>query len=178
MIIHKIGDVLKQEDAKYICHQVNCKGVMGAGLAKQIKPLLTPKQFDSYRQACLEKGEGCLGQIQVMDLPDGRTIINIFGKNIPTGTLCDTDYPALFKGLETAKNLAIATGNSLAIPGFIGCGLAGGDWHFVYRAILESLFKDCNIALYVYWLNEELYQEGLEIFKNGRLGGSQNGKNL
>ena len=45
MIIHKIGDVLKQEDAKYICHQVNCKGVMGAGLAKQIKPLLNPNSL-------------------------------------------------------------------------------------------------------------------------------------
>ena len=36
MIIDKIGDILHTE-ADVICHQVNCKGVMGAGLAKQSK---------------------------------------------------------------------------------------------------------------------------------------------
>lgn len=36
MIIDKIGDILHTE-ADVICHQVNCKGVMGAGLAKQIR---------------------------------------------------------------------------------------------------------------------------------------------
>jgi len=35
-VIYKIGDVLKAE-TKVIAHQVNCKGVMGAGLAKQVK---------------------------------------------------------------------------------------------------------------------------------------------
>lgn len=45
MIYEKIGNILEQTDAPYICHQVNCKGVMGAGLARQIKPLLTQEQF-------------------------------------------------------------------------------------------------------------------------------------
>ena len=33
MIYEKIGNILEQTDASYICHQVNCKGVMGAGLS-------------------------------------------------------------------------------------------------------------------------------------------------
>ena len=130
MIIHKIGDVLKQNDADYICHQVNCKGVMGAGLAKQIKQLLTPEQFLTYRKVCEENGDKLLGEVQMFKLTDSRTIVNIFGENIPTGRACDTDCAALFKGLETVKNFAIHHNVDIAIPGFIGCGLAGGDWNY------------------------------------------------
>lgn len=163
MIIHKIGNVLDQRDTDFICHQVNCKGVMGAGLAKQIKHLLTPEQFAAYQKVCKEKGDKMLGEIQMLKSKDGRTIINAFGENIPTGTGCDTNYKALFECTETIKEFAEEHKIDIAIPGFIGCGLAGGDWNFVYHVIFEKLFQDSDITLYVYWLNQQLYQDGLRI---------------
>ena len=163
MIIHKIGNVLDQRDTDFICHQVNCKGVMGAGLAKQIKHLLTPEQFAAYQKVCKEKGDKMLGEIQMLKSKDGRTIINAFGESIPTGTGCDTNYEALFKCAETIKYFAEEHRIDIAIPGFIGCGLAGGDWNFVYHVIFEKLFQDSDITLYVYWLNQQLYQDGLRI---------------
>ena len=60
MIYEKIGNILEQTDASYIFHQVNCKGVMGAGLARQIKPLLTQEQFGQYQTVCAKYGAGCL----------------------------------------------------------------------------------------------------------------------
>ena len=45
------GDILIPETRGrkvIVCHQVNCKGVMGAGLAKQIRDTC-PGVFDSYR---------------------------------------------------------------------------------------------------------------------------------
>lgn len=86
MIYEKIGNILEQTDAPYICHQVNCKGVMGAGLARQIKPLLTQEQFEQYRTVCSKYGANCLGKIQLFPLQDKskQTIVNIFGENIPS----------------------------------------------------------------------------------------------
>ena len=165
MVIHKIGDILTQNEAKYICHQVNCKGVMGAGLAKQIRKIISTEQFHSYQLMCMNHGADCLGQIQVFDLPDRRSIINLFGENIPTGKQCDTDYDSLYKSLGTARELAERTGNSMAVPGFLGCGLAGGDWNIVYHDILEKLFRDGNVDLYIFWLNEELFTEGINILE-------------
>lgn len=52
MIIYKDGDILTST-ADVICHQVNCKGVMGAGLAKQIKQKY-PAVFKLYKKRCDE----------------------------------------------------------------------------------------------------------------------------
>lgn len=47
MIYEIKGDLLKAEET-FIAHQVNCKGVMGAGVAKQIKnKLLAPIEFEN-----------------------------------------------------------------------------------------------------------------------------------
>ena len=38
MITYKNGDLL-ESNCNFICHQVNCQGVMGSGIAKQIRNL-------------------------------------------------------------------------------------------------------------------------------------------
>ena len=45
------GNILtfpERDEDTIICHQVNCKGVMGAGLAKQIRDKW-PDVYDRYR---------------------------------------------------------------------------------------------------------------------------------
>ena len=54
MIIDKIGDILHTE-ADVICHQVNCKGVMGAGLAKQIRNQI-PIKFTIFLERTFLQG--------------------------------------------------------------------------------------------------------------------------
>ena len=52
MIYEIKGDLLNADEV-FIAHQVNCKGVMGAGVARQIKnKLLTPIEFEKYRNMC------------------------------------------------------------------------------------------------------------------------------
>lgn len=46
MITYRNGDLLKS-NCNIICHQVNCQGVMGAGIAKQIR-LTYPSVFKAY----------------------------------------------------------------------------------------------------------------------------------
>ena len=52
MIKEVKGNLLKAKEF-IIGHQVNCKGVMGAGVAKQIKQQLLPKEeFAKYHILC------------------------------------------------------------------------------------------------------------------------------
>ena len=44
------GDLFST-DAKYICHQVNCQGKMGSGVAKQVREKF-PMVFENYKAAC------------------------------------------------------------------------------------------------------------------------------
>lgn len=48
MIYNIVGDLLKQDKVDIICHQTNCKGVMGAGIAFQIKRTY-PEVFKSTK---------------------------------------------------------------------------------------------------------------------------------
>ena len=50
MLKLKNGNIL-ESDANIICHQVNCQGVMGAGLALQIRKRY-PSAFEEYRGTC------------------------------------------------------------------------------------------------------------------------------
>ena len=73
------GDVLKLK-ADIICHQVNCQGVMGAGLAKQIAdqyPIVKKK----YKELCSQKSpRELLGTFQLVQVAENRAIANIFGQ--------------------------------------------------------------------------------------------------
>lgn len=76
MITVKNGDVLTS-DAKFIVHQVNCKGVMGAGLAKQIK--------QKYRHVYLEykavASREMLGRNLAVPINDRQYIVNAFAQD-------------------------------------------------------------------------------------------------
>jgi len=114
MIIDKIGDILHTE-ADVICHQVNCKGVMGAGLAKQIRnQLLSEEQYRTYQEICREYGRANLGKVIRMKT-DTYQVYNLFGEDIPTGSGVDTIYAALYKALVSALYYAETEHLTLAV---------------------------------------------------------------
>ena len=47
----------------------------------------------------------------------------------------------------------------------IGCGLAGGDWQFVYKSILLPIFANRLVDLFIFWLNEDLNEKGNELIR-------------
>ena len=94
MVKEVYGDLLKQP-VDIIAHQTNCAGVMGAGIALQIKKsLLTSEEYNKYVNICKQQGADLLGKTQLLEAPDGRIIANCFGENIPTGKGKDTDIHA------------------------------------------------------------------------------------
>lgn len=154
MIRETNGDLLKSS-SDIICHQVNCVGVMGAGVAKQIKEqLLSKEHFDEYVRYCEDgcsKENPILGTILYQKEGD-KVIAHLFGEDIPTGCGLDTDYQALGRCLSNVEKYASENGLTVALPGSIGCGLAGGDWDYVYGQIIVPIFGESDVDLtIVYW---------------------------
>lgn len=135
------GDILKA-DADVICHQVNCQGVMGSGLAKQVREMY-PEVFTAYKQYCNKSfSEILLGNVQCVETHNGRIVANLFGQqHYGNDGRTYTSYPALENCLKTISERVVKYGESVAIPYNIGCGLGGGDWKVVYRMI-EKAFGD------------------------------------
>jgi len=61
-----------------ICHQVNCQGVMGAGLARQVRAKY-PQVYAPYRAYCATGN--VLGTVLFVPVSDNNIIANIFGQD-------------------------------------------------------------------------------------------------
>ena len=137
MSVKIIDGDLFSTGAKYICHQVNCKGKMGSGVAKQVKSLY-PKAYEIYAKACKEYNGDLLGKIQICRIGD-KSIVNMFAQDrYGYDGAQYTNYTAFEYCLNKLKT-HIPAGETIAMPYKIGCGLAGGDWNVVYGLIEKVL---------------------------------------
>lgn len=147
-MIHVNGDLLKAP-FQFIAHQVNCRGVMGAGIALQIKNKY-PEVYNAYKVFCnINTTKPPLGKSLCVWTKDNHCIINVFGQLGYGRAQQQTDYDALYSGFAMAAEEIRNTflnGNPcyqipIAIPYGIGCGLAGGDWEKV-EEILKLIEKN------------------------------------
>lgn len=142
MVKYIKGDILNVTEG-IIVQQVNCKGVMGAGLAKQIRDKW-PSVYDSYLDKVYysPNNEDLLGTAVWNKVDTNLFVASIFGQyDYGHGTKF-TIYPALFKGLDYVFGMAEIDQIPVYIPKGLGCGLAGGNWDFVeaYIQDLDLLF--------------------------------------
>lgn len=116
-----------------ICQQVNCQGVMGAGLAKAIRNKW-PKVYTSYRVNYMKAK---LGQIQPICVDNNLYVINFFAQDRYGRDKQHTDYTAFTTCLIKLSQWQRKNCPKLPvyIPYKIGCGLAGGDWSIVKELI-------------------------------------------
>ena len=162
MIKEVDGNLLTYPGLQVIGHQTNCLGVMGAGIAKQIKAQ-NPKLFEAYQELCkkVPVKKSLLGRIQFCSSDHSDQIIaNMFGEY----SFCEsvapyneggkprhTDYDALKECFNRLHAWMYANDVTTAgLPYKIGCGLAGGDWDgVVYPMIKEEFGDDEDITLYI-----------------------------
>lgn len=132
-------------DADVICQQVNCRGVMGAGLAKQIAGKW-PEVKRQYIDLCGNRAQyELLGNIQVIDVDGGKkSICNVFGQFSYGRDRMYTDYKALKNAMNKINNTF--RGKTVAFPHMFGCGLAGGDWDVV-QEIIEDGLPHCKVII-------------------------------
>lgn len=150
MVKYIKGDILNVTEG-IIVQQVNCKGVMGAGLAKQIRDKW-PSVYNRYLDKVYysPKNEDLLGMTVWNKVDTNLFVASIFGQyDYGHGTKF-TIYPALFKGLDYVFGMAETDQIPVHIPKGLGCGLAGGNWDFVEAYIQDlDLFFDKEIKIII-----------------------------
>ena len=137
-----------------ICHQTNCIGVMGGGIALQIREKW-PKVYILYREECLAfmpKPEHLLSHVQDVLVKDGLVVANCYGQVFP-GNGCMTDYKAWDVILDKLKDLSNYFNLDLHFPWMVGCGLAGGDWN-VMRKKIENAFSGPSTKVFIHRLEQ------------------------
>lgn len=130
------------------CHQVNCRGVMGSGIAKQIKEKY-PEVFPPYQALCKQFGGKLLGEVQLIPCHDGTLIANLFGQDDWGTDKVQTDMPALEECFSKLYIFAAKTGASVGFPRLMGADRGGGDWNKIEALIkmyFESPSMDCLIV--------------------------------
>jgi hypothetical protein len=157
MIKHIKCDIF-ESGADFICHQVNCQGVMGSGIAKQVRERF-PNVYRHYKNLCVEVSnpKKLLGFVQpcAADIETQKAfcviIFNLFAQeNFGYDGKCYTDYAALRKCIETVKEVCTKE-DTIAFPYLMGCHRGGGDWNVVYKMI-EEVFadSDCEVLICEY----------------------------
>ena len=129
-VVYASGDI-KSEPA--FCNPVNLVGVMGAGLARQVRDRW-PEAVPPYLRAC-RNGTLRAGRVLRFRTPEGTWILQ-------TPTKRDWREPSDL-ALVTSSIGALATEaaelglESLAVPR-LGCGLGGLAWDDVHEVLLRT----------------------------------------
>jgi len=151
MIKNIQGDLLDFPNGiDVIFHQANTEGVMGAGIAKQIKQKF-PYASVNDQQFALPFGRKRLGQFSFFEFMLAveqtrqireKIIINLYGQMLKENSVfgIPTDYLALYAALSRACNWLSKKHEScvLGFPYGMGCGLGGGDWEIVEEIIRRA----------------------------------------
>lgn len=147
MIKHIKGDIF-QSGADVILHQVNCQGVMGSGIAKQVREKY-PVVYEAYKELCgQDEPKNLLGIAQPVKADSKTIIVNMFAQEkFGYDGKRYTDYDALRKCFETVRDNNAT--DTIAIPYLMGCYRGGGDWSVV-SAMIEEIFTGCDVTIYEY----------------------------
>lgn len=116
-----------------ICQQVNCMGVMGAGLALAIKQKY-PIVYEHYVQRA---NPSALGKVLLVPVTNELSVACLFGQLRYGRNRQHTNYDAL--RLAFTKLNTMSKDKTVYVPKNIGCGLGGGQWSIVRTIIQETL---------------------------------------
>lgn len=128
-----------------IAHVCNCQGVMGSGIAKEIRARY-PEAYQSYKDFELRHSGLKLGTMSSAAIRPDKIIYNLHAQ-LYYGTDRNRylDYEGLYSALEKACDDMCYRGlKSIAVPFNMGSDRAGGDWNVV-KTMVESVFDKANI---------------------------------
>jgi len=126
-----------------ICHQVNCMGKMGAGIALALRKKW-PQVYTDYMKA-YELNQLRLGQVVFTTIvPDQLIVANLCGQYRYGRDKRYTDYSALERCLVSVVNYN--SNLPVYIPYRMGCGLAGGSWEMV-SAIVNNIIPNAIVVM-------------------------------
>jgi O-acetyl-ADP-ribose deacetylase (regulator of RNase III) len=146
------GNLLKYEGLDAICHGCNCRGVMGAGVAAEIRNKF-PKMYDFYKKLC-KCGEFELGYIFPAYSSHSEEVKNngykaIYNLATQENPGADARLDAIEDSVGTMIQDAEFHGiTSIGVPR-LGAGIGGLKWEDV-REILVKLGENTKVELVVF----------------------------
>jgi O-acetyl-ADP-ribose deacetylase (regulator of RNase III) len=140
-IIYVKGDVTAAKE-DVIAHGVNCKSVMGSGVA-----LALLKKWPRVRKDYL-KQKWVLGYVQYVPVEEDKYVANCATQfEYWPRDKVHADYGAIEQCMKNLHGTCTWNKYSLAMPK-IGAGLAGGDWNRIEK-IINDVFHDMEVKVYV-----------------------------
>ncbi len=142
------GDLfVNRYNTQAFAHGCNCKGAMGAGIAKGFRERY-PEMYEEYRQLCKSRPRQFnLGDSFLWDGQDKPSVFNLATQEDYWHNRATSE--AVGKSLKAMREQADEKGiRSIAMPR-IGAGYGGLSWERV-QPIIEQVFKDWPGTLYVY----------------------------
>jgi O-acetyl-ADP-ribose deacetylase (regulator of RNase III) len=153
MIEERFGNALDVPEG-IIVHGCNCQGVMGSGIAAEVKRRF-PEAFRVYRE-CFTRYGLTSGNIIDCEVAPNKIIVNAMTQ-IQYGTdKRHVDYEAVAKCFEKVKEIARSVHLNrekdckkldIIFP-MIGAGLGGGNWKIISTIIDETIGDDFKKVLY------------------------------
>lgn len=134
MTIQYVSGNILEANTQVLCNPVNCKGVMGAGLALQFKEAY-PRMFTFYQKYC----EMDLLKPGLVQVYDGFEIYPRMIFNVATKYWWKDPSEIkwiIWGAANIARLIQVRSVKSIAIPA-LGCGRGGLKWSRVKR-ILEN----------------------------------------
>lgn len=152
--IIKGGNILEAKE-KVIAHQVNCKHVMGSGVALAIRKAY-PQHYIDYMNDTRPL-HNRFGSVVKTITPE-KIIFGLYGQiDYTNREVCNTSYSALEEAIVTMIHLS--NGETVfALPYMIGCALGGGRWDIVEKILTDiSIEYKVNFILYDLMNQSEAY---------------------
>lgn len=147
----KFGDILAVNSG-IIVHGCNARGIMGAGLALQLKQKY-PECFSVYNSFCRGFTDmSILGACVDFKVSPQLTIVNAITQQDIGTHKRQTSYKAIQLVFEQVAELAFAQVQDVHYP-LIGAGLGGGDWA-VISEIIDTCFEKYPIVNRTLWIYE------------------------
>jgi len=151
------GNIFTYPGLDAICHGVNCKGIMGAGIAEEIRQKF-PLMYNQYVMLC-QNGHLRTGMVFVYPHFYGwesnfeevkeaglSAVYNLATQDYP-GPCAKLEYirKSVKVMIEDAEHQGIKT---IGVPR-LGAGIGGLDWNVVKR-LLEELGSSTEVGLVVF----------------------------
>ena len=157
MITHVKGDLLelfRNGAVDVILHVANCQGVMGSGIAAQIKDQY-PEAYDSYKEFEKYSPNGLeLGTISYAIMNNFVGICNLHAQHLYGSGTRFLNYEALYNCLESVVDLLNYAPMVIGIPFRMGSDRAGGDWRIVEKMI-EVVFENTEYDIVIVEYNQD-----------------------
>lgn len=130
-------DALLSHEITVLLHVANCKGVMGSGIAKEIKDRV-PAAFAAYKHHEQYKG------LKLGSISSANGVYNLHAQDNYGRGERHLNYGALYEALVTAQSKFPAHWDSapvvVGVPFKMGSDRAGGDWEVVKELVEWAMY--------------------------------------